>query len=376
MKRSGWTIGHIADAPILITPSWFVAAAFLTVLFAWSIHGQAFAQDFSMPVIIAVSLAFVLLLFGSVFCHEAAHALMAKRRGHTVTEVAVTLWGGHTQYTGRATHPDDVALVSVVGPLTNVVLATLFWVLQHVLPGGSIPALLAFAAFFSNVFVGAFNLLPGLPLDGGQILEAIVWRATGWRSRGTLVAGWTGRILAIVVVVAVAVWVFTRSGSPDYTNLLWAAFVGFFLWSGAGEAIRAGEMREKAGQIDARTMATRCVMVRSGRSMADAARAASGVEAAAVVVADPQGHPKGWVSASAAAKIPEDKLASTPVDAAMVPFPEGCDVDVALAGTPLLDHLVATANDAKIVPVVDNGAVVGVLDVARVAERLRAGGAT
>jgi hypothetical protein len=250
---------------------------------------------------------------------------------------------------------------------------------MQVATAGTVPALLLYAGFFSNIFVGVFNLLPGLPLDGGQLLEAAFWAGTGWRSRGTVAAGWTGRIIAIVVAVWAVAWavVWTREGghdAADFASLMWAVFVAYFLWTGAGDAINQGKRGEAAGAINARTMLVRAVVVSRTATIPQAAHAAAGIDNAAVVVTDDDGVPLGWVDPEAVAEVPRNLLDTTSVGAVIETFPAGSSVDVTLAGTPLLDHLVATSDGAHIVPVTDKGTVIGVLDVATVAQALRTAG--
>ncbi|QAY71884.1 peptidase M50 [Xylanimonas protaetiae] len=362
-------IGKLAGAPVIVTPSWFVAAVVLTILFAPTVRG--FAPGLANGGVMLVAFSFVLLLFVSVFCHEAAHAFVARSRGHRVTELAMTLWGGHTAYTGTQKHPLDGALVAVVGPVTNLVLAGAFWLGFQAIPTATVPALLLYAAFFSNVFVGLFNLLPGLPLDGGQILEALVWKGTGSRRRGTVAAGWIGRVVAVGVLAWALVLPGLRGAQPTISTVVWAAIVGAFLWQGAGDAIRNARRREVVETLSVRALAGRAVPVASGTSVADAARAVTGVPDAALVVVDAAGAPLGWVDPAAAATVPPAAAGATPVDAVVVPFPPGSAVDAGLGGAALLEHLAATSAGARIVPVVERGRATGVLDVARVAAALR-----
>ncbi|PZR52485.1 peptidase M50 [Xylanimonas oleitrophica] len=364
-------IGRLAGAPVIVTPSWFLAAVVLTVVFAPTV--RSFAPGLGDGGVMVVAFAFVLLLFASVFCHEAAHAFVARNRGHRVTELAVTLWGGHTAYTGQVRRPLDGALVAVVGPLTNLALAVAFWVAFQLTPGATVPALLLYAAFFSNVFVGLFNLLPGLPLDGGQILEAVVWAVTGSRRRGTLAAGWFGRAVAVAVLGWALLWPLSQGVPPSWVTVMWSALVGAFLWSGASDAMRVGRRREVVDALVAGSLAGPAVPVVTGAPVSDAGRAVAGVPDAVVVVTDAAGAPLGWVDPGAAAAVPPAAAATTPVDAVVVPFPPGSAVDAALAGTELLDHLAATSGGARLVPVTQEGRTTGVLDVALVAQALRGG---
>jgi Zn-dependent protease len=362
-------VGRVAGAPVVVTPSWFIAAVVLTLFFAPTVRYNA--PGLQTTSVLVIAFAFVLLLFASVFLHEVAHALMARRRGHHVTELAVTLLGGHTAYTGAVRRPADGALVAAVGPLTNVLLAALFWLLYQVQPVASIPALLLYAAAFSNAFVAVFNLLPGLPLDGGQILESLVWAITGSRARGTVAAGWIGRVVAVGVLAWALLWPLLEGREPSLVTVMWSALVGAFLWSGAGAAMAGGRRREALAGISVRGLAAPAVVVPVGASVADAAAAVTGVAGAAVVVVDTAGVALGWVDPAAAAAVPPDLRRATAVEAVLVPFEPGSSAEAALAGQDLLAHLARVSRGARFLPVVDDGRVTGVLDVARVAAALR-----
>jgi Zn-dependent protease len=361
----------VAGAPVLVTPSWFLAAVVLTVLFMPTIRALVPGTDTTG--VLVVSFAFVLLLFGSVFCHEVAHALVARSRGHRVDELALTLWGGHTAYSGGSARPLDSALVAVVGPLTNLALAALFWIAFQAQPASPVATGLLLAGAFSNAFVGLFNLLPGLPLDGGQVLESAVWAATGSRTRGTLAAGWAGRVVGVGVVAVALLWPLTSGTRPDWVVVMWAALIGAFLWSGATEAMRTGRRRERLGAVTVRSLAMPALAVGQGSTVADVVHAAGGSTAGdlVVVVTDATGAPVGWVDPGAVTAIPAARATSTPVDAVLVPFAPGSAVDAGAGGPELLQHLAGTSGGARLVPVVDGGRVSGVLDVARVAAAVR-----
>ncbi|WP_277210535.1 site-2 protease family protein [Isoptericola croceus] len=370
-RSSGWRIGRVAGAPVLVTPSWFLAAVVLTVLFAPTV--RSFAPGMDTPGVLVVSFAFVLLLFGSVFCHEVAHALVARSRGHRVDELALTLWGGHTAYSGGAHRPADTALVAIVGPLTNLALAVAFWFGFQAQTTASIPALLLYAGAFSNAFVGVFNLLPGLPLDGGQVLESAIWAATGSRTRGTVAAGWVGRTVGVGVVAGALLWPLVGGRQPSWITVMWAALIGAFLWSGATEAMRTGRRRERLEGLTVRSLATPAVVVPAGSSVTDVGTAAAGRGGVVVVVVD--GHtPVGWVDPRASAAIPPDQLGTTPVEAVVVPFAPGSAVAADDGGPELLQHLARSSGGSRVVPVLDGVRVTGVLDVARVAAAVRAPG--
>lgn len=357
---------------MIITRSWFLAAFVLTILFVPNV--QAIAPHLGAGAYL-VALVFVLLLFGSVFLHEVAHALVAKARGQQVTELAVTLWGGHTAYTGGLGRPLDGFLVAVVGPLTNLALAAAFWFAYAASPVQNLPTLLLYAAAISNAFVGAFNLLPGLPLDGGQILESAVWAATGRRTTGTVAAGWVGRVVAVGVLAWALVVPLVNGTAPSLTTVLWSALLGAFLWAGAGAAINNGRRREAIAALSASGLALPARLVPAGSTVTDALRARTAALAEGtyrLVVVDADQTPVAVVDDDAVATVPATAHDTTPVEAVAVPFVRGSAVPPGLAGTELLNHLAQRSGGARLVPVVENRRVTGVLDLADVARAVRA----
>ena len=256
-------IARVSGVPIVITPSWLVIAVVLTLLFAQTI--QNVAPHLGSQTYL-ISFAFVVLLLLSVLAHEAAHAIVARARGHRVTELALTLWGGHTTYVGTSAKALDGLLISVVGPITNLILAVGLWFAYRA-SSATIPELLLYAAASANAFVGVFNLLPGLPLDGGAILESIVWAITGSRARGTAVAGWVGRVVAVGLLVWAVGWPFVQGYRPDVTTVLWSGFIAFFLWSGASQAIAVGRARAAVASLSVRSLTAPAVPVWTGASV-------------------------------------------------------------------------------------------------------------
>ncbi|ROS74373.1 Zn-dependent protease [Cellulomonas sp. PhB143] len=369
-------LGRVAGAPVVVTPSWGIAAVVLTVLFAPTVRWY---QPHLGAGIYLVAFAFVLLLFGSVFLHEVAHALVARRLGHRVTELALTVWGGHTAYTGTTLRPRDGVWIAVVGPLTNLVLAGGFWLLFEARAGSDIVWLLCYAAAFSNAFVGFFNLIPGLPLDGGQVLESAVWAATGSRDRGTVAAGWTGRVVAVGFLVVALLVPLAQGRQPDLVTVVWAAVIGSFLWSGASTAVRVGRVRQAVAHVDLRGLVRPTAVVGTGASAADVAHGARSTGAWAVVVVDPAGSPVAVVEAPTVAAVPPERLASTPVGAVAVALPAGAAVDVSARGVELVDQVAGLARSATVLPVVGQGRVVGVVmvaDVVGAVQHARAAGRT
>ena len=356
---SGWVIGHAAGAPVILARSWILAAAVLTVLFAPTVRGFGFGLD---PVATyAVSFSFVVLLFVSVFLHELAHGYVARANGLRVHEFAITLWGGHTAFAGAGASARVSALVAVVGPLTNIVLAAGAWAAAQAVGTTGLLVALLYSAAFSNAFVGVFNLVPGLPLDGGRVLEAVVWRVTGDRYRGTVVAGWAGRLVAVALVVWTIGLPLSRGAQPGLFSIMWSVLIAGFLWSGATSAMTGAAARRAVQSLSAARLGRPAVVVPLGSSLADAQRAALGAGVVHVVVVERDGRPAAYVDPAAVASVPVEAYPTTDVLAVAVPIPVGAVVDASITGEGLAREVNRVATRSPVMALVDAGRVTGLL---------------
>lgn len=361
-------VGRVAGAPVVLTPSSLLTVGLIAVVFAPTVGLRAPWLGTGSTIAVALVLGALLML--SVLVHEIAHGLTARARGLQVREYALTLIGGHTAFGGRVT-PLTQGLVAVVGPIANLLLAAVLWAVAQLVDPAGIAALVLFAGAYSNGFVGLFNLVPGLPLDGGQVLESIIWGATGDRRRGTLVAGWAGRVVAVAFVVWVLLLPLARGGTPSLFSAVWAAVVGAFLWSGAGQALRAARVARSVDALRVEGIGTRAVGVPATAVLAeaDAVRGRSGADA--VVLLTPDGRPAAYVDPQAANAVPVADRARVPLTAVSVALPAGAEVDASLHGPALVQAVAAKAPFAPVLVAVRDGQVVALVRSADVAAALR-----
>jgi len=365
-------IGRFGGAPIVVRPGWLLATVLLAVVSAPI--ARAVLPGVSEVGAYVVGFGFGFLLLASVLVHELAHAWVARRRGVTVRQVVLTLVGGHTEMADSGS-PTTGALVAVAGPLANVALAALGWLgFQLTQPGpfsgvdrGALHAAFGVLAY-SNALVAAFNLLPGLPMDGGWILEAIVWRLTGRRNTGTRAAAYVGRVVAVGLLVGAVGVPLARSAEPDLTAVLWSAVIGVTLWTSAGGFLRLAAWRDAVAGIDLVRLA-RPAALTGARTLAELPpRGHDG--AIPVVVAD--GRLRGYVDPGALAAVPAGQWPVTPVDAVLVPLPAQAWVDGTLTGAAALAAVGEVARSTPVMAVRDaDGAVVGLLRYADLVEALR-----
>lgn len=360
-------IGRVAGAPVVLTPSWLLAAVLLTAAFAPSVRN---ATGLGAGAYL-VALAFVVLLFASVFAHEVAHGLVGRARGQHPTAFVLTLWGGHTSFRGAAPTPASAALVAAAGPLTNLALAAAFLGLSNLAPDDSLARWLLWSGAFSNGFVGIFNLLPGLPLDGGQLLESAVWAGTKDRSRGTAAAGWTGRVVAVLVVAWGILPPLVVGRTPSLFTVVWTVLIGTFLWSGATAALRAARRHRVVTALTVAQVGRAAVAAGHAESVAAAGARAAAAGVGEVVVLSPDGRPAAYVDTQAAASVPREQAGLTPVTAVSVPLPAGAVVDGRLAGEPLLAALGQAARLSPVVVAVVDGQPVALVRTADVVAAIR-----
>jgi Zn-dependent protease/CBS domain-containing protein len=337
--RGGIRLGTFAGAPVILSPSWFLIAAFVVFTFGPTV--KDYIPDLSPGEQYLVAATYALLLLISVLVHELAHAVLAKSYGMPVTQIVADLWGGHTQFASEATKPTPSAVVSIGGPAANLLLAFVGLAVRNSGHGEVVP-LLGNALFYSNVLLAIFNLLPGLPLDGGRVVESLVWGATGQRSSGTLVAGWCGRIVAVAVPVFGILLPLSRDGQPDLTLTIWSLLIAGLLWTGATQALRWGGMRRRAGRLDARQLARPAVPVHSTWTVAEVRELATTQGVTDVVVLDPTGVPFGLVQAAELDHVMAMGRPDTPVQALMQALPPYAVLPASTTGEALLQVLSQT----------------------------------
>jgi Zn-dependent protease len=226
--HGSFKVARVAGIDIRLHYTWLIAI----FLIAWSLALGYFPMSGNTagPVTYwALGIVAAVLLFASVLVHELAHSLVARSRGLRVDNITLFIFGGVSSITREPSSARDEFLVAVVGPLTSLLLAALFWVLSVVVPPTSAPnAVLGYLAY-ANLLLGIFNIVPGFPLDGGRVLRSIVWLVTGNANRATQIASYVGQAVAFVLIA----WGVLRLVSGDVSGGIWIAFIGWFLNSGA-----------------------------------------------------------------------------------------------------------------------------------------------
>ena len=304
-------IGQIGGVDVFVRSSWLLVAAFIAVLSVPQI--ERVRPGLGAWAYVA-GLAFAVLLYLSVLLHEVSHAVVAKRYGLPVASITLHFLGGVTEIEGEPDTPRREFWVSVVGPLTSLGVALVFYVVSLPLPFG-LPWLAVTMLWGSNAVVGVLNLVPGLPLDGGRVLRAAVWRATGNPHQGTVVAAWGGRVCAGLAIAYPFATEVLGGGQPTVSTYLLAFVIAAYLWSGATSALVSARVRRRLPALQARRLARRTLAVPGDTSVAEAVRRALEEQAGSILVVDAGGRPAAVVNEAAVAATPEERRPWLPVTA-------------------------------------------------------------
>jgi len=230
-RKGAIEIFKVAGIQIAIDYSWL----FIFALILWSLASGYFPAEYpgySTGSYWLVGLVATILFFGSVLAHELCHAAMGNRLGEEVHRITLFIFGGMAELEHEPKSGIDELKIAVVGPLSSLVIAGVFWSIARGVAAAPAPALwesvFSYLAFI-NLALALFNLLPGFPLDGGRLLRAALWIRWGDLRRATAAAANWGNTIAWGLIAFGALEIF----SGGLIGGLWLIFIGLFLRSAA-----------------------------------------------------------------------------------------------------------------------------------------------
>lgn len=373
-RGAGVAIGRVFGVPIVVQPLWLGWVVVLSFLFAPSLRDDV--PSLSTGASYLISLLFVLLLYASVLVHELGHVAVAKSLGMQVNRIVLQFLGGASEIQEENPGgPGREFLVAAVGPLTSVLLGGIgFAIAPHFAPH-TVGRLMAYGFGWVNAIVAAFNLLPGLPLDGGRVLRSIVWQFTHDKLRATVAAGWVGRAVAIgVALYGLASQ--NASGSRGWNggfSGFYLLVLAFFIWTNASIAIAQTKVMSVLPKLDLGRMTRRALAVSPDLPLAEAVRRAHEVQARGLVVVDSYGRPSGVVSEAAVIAMPPQRQPWVSVSDLARPLEEGLLLHQDMSGERLLQAVQATPASEYVV-VDATGSLVGVLSRSDLVSALQAAG--
>lgn len=355
-------IGRIAGSDVLVANSWFLVAALIAYIMGPRVDEVQSGLGGWKYV---VGLAFAIALYLAILLHEASHAVVAKRFGFRVESITLHFLGGATAIVGEARRPRQEFWIAVVGPITSLLVGVVALGLWFVTPPG-VGRLVIEGLAGANLMIGVLNLVPGLPLDGGRVLKAGVWAATGRVHTGTIAAAWGGRVTAVLVLA----WAVFSALNGSVINPVILAIVAIFLWTGASQSLMAARLVRRLGEIVPRDLARRTLSVPDDLPLAEAVRRAEEAGAGSIVTVTSDGRPIGVVDEQAVSAMPDDRKPWVAVSTVARSLAGGRALPASVSGAELIAAL-RNSPASEYVLMAEDGSVYGVLSAADVAREVQ-----
>ncbi|MBM7788279.1 site-2 protease family protein [Tenggerimyces flavus] len=350
-------IARIAGVPVYVNVSWIFVALLIAYAFTEPVLS---AMPELGPWAYAAAFFFAILLYLSVLVHEISHVLAARAFGLPVRSITLQFLGGVSEIEREPDTPWREFAVAVVGPLTSLAIGVVAYIGQNVFTDPPLLFLMISMLATANFLIGFFNLLPGLPLDGGRILRAIIWAISRKPHLGTLIAGWAGRVVAVLVLAVPWIWFAGTNGMPSILHIVWSVLIATFLWAGSTQALVSARVRKKLPALQARQLARRGVPVPPELPLSEAIRRAQEAQSGGLVVVDPGGRPVGLVSEAAVLATPEHRRPWVAVGDVARRIEPGLVISADLTGEALIQAMSGTPNSEYLL-VEPDGQVYGIL---------------
>ncbi|MEH1841009.1 MAG: site-2 protease family protein [Nostoc sp.] len=360
-------VGNLFGIPFYIHPSWFLVLGLVT----WSYSSGLAAQfpQLSAGLALLLGLMTALMLFASVVAHELGHSFVAIRQGIDVKSITLFIFGGLASLEKESKTPGEAFWVAIAGPLVSLLLCGIVTAIGvTTTASGPLAAILGVLASV-NLALALFNLIPGLPLDGGNILKALVWKITGNPYKGVTFASRVGQIFGWVAILSGLLPLVLFGSAGNFWNLL----IGFFLLQNAGNAAQFARVQEKLTGLTAEDAVTHDSPIVSAnlslREFADE-RVISGQNWHRFLVTDDDGQLVGAIAIDNLRTIPTVLWSETQVKEVMRPITESTTVQ---SDQPLLEVMqVLEQQKLSVLPVIrKNGVLVGILEKAAIIQLLQ-----
>jgi len=365
--RGNISLGRVFGIPLRLHYTWFIIFALVT----YSLVLYPLEHPYPIEQRIILGILTSLLFFASILTHELAHSILAIRNNIPVKEITLFVFGGVSQITKEATHPRAELLIAIVGPLTSLALAGIFYGLHLLLAGTQqilAASLMQWLALI-NVILAVFNLIPGFPLDGGRIFRALVWQRTHDYHRATRIATKVGQGIAYAFIAGgLALIIF----APRllWFNGLWFILIGWFLRDAARASYQQVLLRDALIGITARQVTDYdCPLIPPHLNLMELAQQYILPTGRSCFLISWGTELEGMVTMQQIKKVPRTRWAITSVQDIMTPASK---LKVAYADQDVLSVLQEmNGENANHIPVIEAGKVIGIINREDIARLLR-----
>lgn len=241
LAQGTWKIATVMGIPLRVHFSWFIVFGLIT----WSLSTRYFpkaAPDLPVAAYWIKGTLASLLLFASVSFHELSHSYIARKYHVSITSITLFIFGGVAQMKGEPPHPKAEFRIAIAGPISSFLLSGIFFLMAIYFTGGLV-ALFSYLARI-NFILGAFNLIPGFPMDGGRILRAALWSRTKDFFYATQKASVFGQRIALFFLFFGLFLIFSGSSGG-----LWMLLIGWFLYMAAQSSQQQANLHEALSTI-------------------------------------------------------------------------------------------------------------------------------
>ena len=358
-------------AGIPISMPWSGLLGIGVVAYLWSDAFRIDPSNETQTWVLAV--VFAVLFYVSILIHELAHAFVARLAGFPVRDITLWVLGGYTAFERRTPSALREGLIAAAGPAITIVLGLTCRFIAELPSATDDRVYVLFRALaISNIFLGVFNALPGLPLDGGAVLRAIVWGITGNENRATIVAAWAGRIIAVGVFALPIYLSWNSSGGLDFGSIVFSALIAAYLFQGASASLMRAKLSSRLPSLNAADFVKSIIRVEAATPLSEALRLQAEAQAKAIVVVDGYGRPSGVVQDHAVAAVPLERRPWVPASSVALSVADQTTIPASLNGEPFI-QLLADSSASEHVVVDEAGAVIGVISTADVERALAQG---
>jgi len=327
-------VASVRGVPIYVAPSWLAIGLLLTFVYGPVISDAVPSVNGTVAYLAALGFAVVFAF--CILAHECGHTLVSLALGHPVRRIVLFALGGMSEMDDEPDRPRDELLVALAGPVVSLVIAGVGYLATLGLPDGSLAGALFGLLGWSNLLIAAFNLLPGLPLDGGRVVRALLCLCRLRPAAATVASAWVGRVLAVAVALSGLLVERTTLGiAAGVVSLGLAAY----LWFAAGLAIRSAQLRERLPEVDVGSLMRSGLFVPSDISVAEALRRAWERDVRGIVLLDAQEHPAAIVDETRVSRIPVTQRPWVQVSSVARPLTDGLTLPDDLDAAGLLQRM-------------------------------------
>ena len=365
--RGNISLGRVFGIPLRLHYTWFIIFALVTVSLVLNPLVEPPYPPLAQRIILGILTS--LLFFASIVTHELAHSILAIRNNISVKEITLFVFGGVSQITKEATSPRAELLIAIVGPLTSLALAGIFYGLHLLLVSANqiLAASLMWWLAWINVLLAVFNLIPGFPLDGGRILRALVWHRTHDYHRATRIATKVGQGIAYAFIAGGIALIFVLG---LWFNGMWLIFIGWFLNDAARASYQQVLLRDALIGITARQATDYgCPLIPPHMNLIELVQQYIWPTGRSCFLISWGAELEGMVTLQQIKKVPRDRWAITSVQDIMTPASK---LKVAYADQDILSVLQEmNGESANHIPVIEAGKAIGVINREDIARFLR-----